>query len=220
MKRLLVFTFLFVQIGAFAQKIDFENLDEKNPPKVVVNHLGKNYRLPNEVLLGVDPESIKSINVFKGNSAAAILAESAEDGLIMIDFQANDLGNKTFESLKDQLTEINLLKTHQKTVKVNTIPEEEFINIHSDVNGNPVRFNSELTKEDLEKVLVVVELNDKKSKVVKGGLEKLDYKLIQSVNVLNSPFTYKKHNSKGKEGIILIRLKTSVEAKEAYKKLK
>gem|GEM_PF-6530622 len=213
MKKLLVFTLMLVQFAVFAQKINIRGVDGELNPKMVLNHNGKMYNIPDDIFPSIDPEDIKSINVLKGKSALPIYGNQFEDGVVLISLK----GNAALEFIKENEGDITILKAlpePRSSFEIKTEPKDELISIEN--ASEPMQIKYPKGKD----VHYILELNDKESKVIKKGLENLETDLIESLNVFKNQESLTKYKATGKAGVVIIRLKDTKEAKRVYKKLK
>jgi len=211
MKKLLIITLLFSQIGLFAQDIRLRGVDEDNEPLLLLSHEGKQYELDFEKLNAIDPNLIESINVLKGESAK-LYGSKAADGVVLISLKKNEEGIASFEKIKASLKQVKA-KAALRTFNKESIPEDAMDGIHS-----------QITIEKRDKIpsnmITIVTYDQKLTKVVRKGLNSIPADIIQSLSVYKDSENISKFDAIGKEGVVLIQLKTTKAAKKAFRKLK
>ena len=214
MKKLLIIALLFSQIGLFAQEMKIRTNEKGKKPLIVLSHDGKQYMLTEEELDAFDPISIKSINVFKGESAM-LYGEKAKDGVVLISLKDNKMGTASFEKIKSSLSQVKSppMLPKSPSFNINSLPEEERDGIHSEIEVEAL--------DQLPSNMLIIVVYDKKlSKIVRKGLDEIPADIIKSLSVYKDYENKSKFDAINKEGVVLIQLKQTKAAKKAFRKLK
>lgn len=131
----------------------------------------------------IDPNTIKSINVIKNESAVFKYGEKGKDGVVEI-----------------------FLKDKSEASGNTFVKEKDAIRIENNQEGRQIKIRSNSGDGDLQPLIVV------DGKVMKRGtIKDIDPETIESVNVLKGEAARKKYGDDGKNGVVQIVLKGKAE---------
>lgn len=143
--------------------------------------------------VGISAESIKSVNVLKGKDATDKYGEKGKNGVIIIT-------SKTEEELQLETNNPKINKPNSKSISTN---EGDVITIKESKSDNNLRINSGMYNNP--QPLILVDGNE----VSKEAMKALNPKHIESMQVFKGNDAKEKYGEKGKNGVILIKLKKS-----------
>ena len=169
--------------------------EEKGNPIVLVDGV----ELPFEHLGKINPNTIESIDVFKGQGAIEKYGEKAKNGAIMVRLKKGDEAQVA--------TETNASSQEIKIVGASSVAntDENVVERETNVAMSTVTLNS-LSNGDtssLDNILVLVDGKE----VSQKDYKKLDKSKIEAFAVVKDPELLKQYGEKGKNGVIKIRMK-------------
>ena len=155
--------------------------------------------LPFEHLGKINPNTIESIDVFKGQGAIEKYGEKAKNGAIMVRLKKGDEAQVA--------TETNASSQEIKIVGASSVAntDENVVERETNVAMSTVTLNS-LSNGDtssLDNILVLVDGKE----VSQKDYKKLDKSKIEAFAVVKDPELLKQYGEKGKNGVIKIRMK-------------
>ncbi|MEG1634855.1 MAG: M56 family metallopeptidase [Rikenellaceae bacterium] len=170
-----------------AQKILLRMSDVEKKPLIIVD--GK------EVEFGafekIDPKTVKSISVLKDSTSVLVYGDKGKNGVVLVETK-DDVKAKGANS--KQKDEVNLDEV--TVVGFGTMKKDSTLQV--------IGYRSNVKSADKKSSPMII-LNDKQ--ITKEELDKLDPNTIESVAVLKDKSATNVYGEKGKNGVVIVKLK-------------
>lgn len=188
MKKLLTLSILVLCIQVQAQDSDLA-------PLRILIHKNDTFQLKDNLLDRINPDLISTINIFKGKAAKDSFGNNTKNGVVLMKLEENEETDRLLVEIKDSLSKYN------GSLNLNG----ERFNLRRDLNNN---------RQGIDP-LYIVEFNGQQ-KEIKLDLAELNAEYIQSINVYKGQTSLFNYGKKGKDGVVLILLKSNEEARSLF----